>query len=75
MEAVKSGRLGVNRATEKYNVSRTTLKSRLAGRVKHSSKSGPDPYLTLSEETELTKFLMNVCKMGHGKTKREVVPF
>ena len=64
MEAVKSGRLGVNRAAEEYNVQRTTLKDRLAGKVKHSSKSGPDPYLTLSEETELAKFLMDVCKMG-----------
>ena len=73
MDAVKSGRLGVNRAAEEYNIPRTTLKDRLAGRVKHGTKSGPDPYLTLSEETELVTFLTDVCKMGHGKTKREVL--
>jgi len=67
---MKSGRLGVNRAAEEYDVPRTTLKDRIAGRVKHGSKSGLDPYLTLSQETELTEFLINVCKMGHGKTKR-----
>ena len=35
---------------EEYNLPRTTLKDRLAGRVKNGSKSGPDPYLTSSEE-------------------------
>ena len=73
MEAVKTGRLGVNRAAEEYNVPKTTLKDRLAGRVKHGVKSGPGSYLTPSEETELVKFLIDICKMGHGKTKREVI--
>ena len=73
MEAVKAGRLGVNRAAEEYNVPKTTLQNRLSGRVKHGTKSGPGSYLTSSEETELAKFLIDVCKMGHGKTKREVI--
>ena len=73
MEAVKNGEMGINRAAEEYNVPRTTLKDRLAGRVKHGSKSGPDPYLTSSEEDELVSFLINACKMGQGKTKREVI--
>ena len=33
MEAVKNGKMGVNRAAEEYNVPRTTLKDRLTGRV------------------------------------------
>lgn len=73
MGAVKSGRLGVNRATEKYIVSRILLKDRLAGRIKHGSKSGPDPYLTSSEEGVSVKFSVNVCNMSHGKIKREVI--
>jgi len=73
LEAVKSGRLGINRSTKEYNVPRTTLKDRVAGRVKHTSKSGPDPHLTLGKETKLAKFLINVCKVVHGKTKREMV--
>ena len=73
MDTVKSDRLGVNRAAEEYNIPRTTLKDRLAGRVKPGTKSGPDPHLTLSKETELVTFLIDVCKMGHGKTKREVL--
>lgn len=50
MDAVKSGRLGGNRAAEECNVPRRTLKDRLAGRVKNGSKSGLDAYLTLSTE-------------------------
>ena len=73
MEAVKSGRLGVNRAANEYNVPRTTLKDKLAGRVKHGTKSGQQSYLTVSEENKLSNFLIEVCKMGHGKTKKKVI--
>ena len=73
MEVVKSGRLGVNRATNEYNVPKTTLKDRISGRVKHGSNPGRQPYLTSSKENELENFLIEVCKMGHGKTKREVI--
>ena len=73
MEAVK-WRIRVNRATEKgYNVPKTTLKDRLAGRVKHGSKSGPEPYLMSSEGNELVSFKISASKMSHGKTKREVI--
>ena len=51
----------------------TTLKDRLVGKVKHGTKSGPDSYLMSSEEDELVSFLINACKMGHVKTKREVI--
>ena len=73
MEAVKSGRLSVNRAANKYNMPKTTLKDQLSGRVKHGSNPGLQPYLTSSKENELEKFLIEICKMGHGKTKREVI--
>ena len=29
--------------------------------------------MTLSKEIELLTFIIDVCKMGHGKTKREVI--
>ena len=72
METVKNGKLGNNRAMKEY-VPRSTLKDRLAGRVKNGSKLGPDPYLTSSKEDKLINFQINPCKMGHGKTKREVI--
>ena len=72
MEAVRSG-MGVNRAALEYGVPKTTLKDRIAGRVVHGIKPGPEPYFTAEEEDELATFLIEVCKMGHGKTKQEVL--
>ena len=72
MKAVKR-RIGITRATEEYNVPKTTLKGRLVRRVKHGSKSGPGPYLMSSEENKLVSFLINACKVGRGKTKRELI--
>ena len=69
MEAVKNGELGNNRATEEY-VPRTTLKDRLAGRVKNGSKSRPDPYLTSSKEDKLISFLV---KWAMVKQREEVI--
>ena len=42
-----------------YSMPRTTLKDRLAGRIKHDSKSGSKPYLMSSEEDELVSFLQD----------------
>ena len=56
MEAVKNGELVVNRAAEEYNMPRTTLKDRLARRIKHGSKSGPKPYLTSVKMTNWLVF-------------------
>ena len=40
------------------------------GRVKHWDKPGPRTYLTFAEEEELEAFLMEVAKVGYGKTRR-----
>ena len=49
IDAVKSGELGINRSALKYGVPKTTLKDRIAGRVKHGTKPGPVAYLDPSE--------------------------
>ena len=73
IDAVKSGRMGVNRAALEFGVPRTTLKDRIAGRVVHGTRSGPKPYLTPQEEKELADFLVSCSKMGYGKTRGEVL--
>ena len=70
IEAVKGG-MSVLRASTLYNVPRTTLQDRVKGRVKHGIKPGPSTYLTTAEE-ELASFLMEVSKVGYGKTRKEV---
>ena len=73
IDAVKSGRMGTNRAALEYAVPRTTLKDRLTGRVIHGVKMGAKPYLSNQEEQELVEFLLNCAKMGYGKTRRDVL--
>ena len=71
--AVKEGCFGVNRAALEFAVPKTTLKDRLAGRVKHGKKSGPVPFLTPQEEEQLATFLVNCSKIGYPKTRVEVI--
>jgi len=73
MTAVTSNEMGVNEAAAQHNVPPTTLKNRLSGRVKHGTKPGPRGYLTTEEEEELSEFLIDCCKMGNGKTKKEII--
>jgi len=70
MNDVISDKMGVNKAAEQYDVPATTLKDRISGRVKHGVKPGPQGFLT---PEELAEFLIDSCKMGNGKTKREVL--
>ena len=72
MEAVRSGSMGVNQAARVHSIPNTILKDRLAGRVKHGKRSGPEPYLTPQEEEELAAFFKKSYKMGYGNTNKEV---
>ena len=71
-DAVTDGKMGVNRAALVFNVPRTTLKDRVAGRVIHGSDMGPKKYLT-KEEKELVEFLLNCAKMGYAKSRQDVL--
>jgi len=64
--------MSVNQAATLYDVPRTTLQDCVKGRVKHGEKTGPNMYLTSAAEEELASFLMEVSKVGYGKTRREV---
>ena len=73
MNDVTFNGMGVNEATAQHGVPPTTLKNKLSGRVKHGTKPGPQSYLTKEEEYELVDFLIECCKMGNGKTKKEIL--
>ena len=40
--------------------------------MKHGTKPGPKPYLTVEEEAELTSHLLQAADIGFGKTRRDV---
>lgn len=73
MEAVKSGRLGVNEAARTYGLPFTTLKDRMRGRVVHGTNPGPRPFLDKQEEKLLTDHLVQVAQLGYGKTRKQVL--
>ena len=64
MEAVKSGKISVNRAALEHGIPKTTLKNRISGKVIHGTNPGPSSFLTKEEENELVSFLTKACKMG-----------
>ena len=73
MKAVQKGDIGINQAAREYGIPRTTLKDWVSGRVKHGTKSGPQPYLSVDEETELAKFVKQWAEVGYGKTRKDVI--
>ncbi len=64
MEAVKNGELGVNCSALLHGVPRTTLKDRIAGRIKHGTKPGLVAYLDAKEEEEVVNFYLNAPEWG-----------
>ena len=73
MEAEKSGEISANKAAKEVDVPLTTLKDRISGRVRHGRNPGAEPYLNQDEESSLAIFLITACKMGHCKTKQDVI--
>ena len=72
LNAVSEG-MGVNRAALQFEIPKTTLKDRVAGRVKQGSKSGRKPYLTSDEEMELVNYINTCFKIGYPKTRIDIM--
>ena len=72
MDAVKSGKCYVKWTAENYKVPRTTLLSRISGRIIHGSKPTPSPYLIKEEESELARFVAEVSEIDYGKTRKQI---
>ena len=69
LKSVQKDGLSGNSAADLHGVPRSTLKDRLSGQVKHGVKSGPKPYLSAEEESELACHLLQAADMGFGKTR------
>ena len=72
LKAVDKGE-SIRRAAELYNVPRSTLYDRVSGKVMHGARSGPQPYLSVEEEEELTNFLLETAKIGYAHTRKQVI--
>ena len=65
--------LPINQAAWDHGVPKTTLRDRLSGRVIHGSKPGPKPYLSSSDELEMSSFIKESTRVGYGKTRKDVM--
>ena len=72
LKSVQKDGLSGNMAADLHGVPRSTLKDRLSGRVRHGTKPGPKPYLSIQEESELATHLLQAADIGFGKTRRDV---
>ena len=72
LTAVNRG-MSVRRAALTHNVPKSTLSDRVTGKVIHGIKSGPQPYLSLSEEEELVSFLLGCAAIGYPRTRKDVI--
>ena len=72
ISSIQNDGLSGNRAADLQRVPRSTLKDRLSGRVIHGTKSGPKIYLSVDEENELEKYLLQASEIGYGKTRCDV---
>ena len=72
IEAVHKGTLSVRRASEIYSIPKSTLHDRISGKVVQGASSGPEPYLTITEETELVQFLTKCASMGFARSKKQI---
>ena len=64
MTAVKGGS-SIKTAVEEHGVPASTLRDRISGLVVHGTKPGPRPYLSTTEEAELSLFLKS-CSNIYG---------
>ena len=71
--AVTQENVSVRKASETYNVPRSTLSDRVSGHVLPGAKSGPPKVLTDEEEEELVSFLSRLSDIGYPKTRKQVV--
>ena len=73
LRAIESGSaVSINKVARDHGIPPTTLKDRLSGRVVDGTKPGRPSYLTSQEESELESYLIESCKLGYGKTRRQV---
>ena len=73
VEAVKEGKLTVQRAALEFNIPRSTLHDPVSGRVVVGGQCGQEKYLADEEEDELEAFLVGCASIGFAKSRSQVI--
>ena len=71
---VKNGKVSVYAAARCHGVPISTLRDRVANRISvDTTKSGPEPVLTLDQEQKLCTHIKSLAEVGYGYTRSEVI--
>lgn len=73
MDAVRSEHITVRRAAQEYDVPKSTLHDRIAGRLPVEGESSPQKYLIDDEEEELESFLCGFASVGFAQSRNQVM--
>lgn len=65
--------MSIRRASEKYNIPRSTLHDHVSGKIAFGARPGRQPYLTLEEEQEFVSFLVECAKIGYSHTRKQAI--
>ena len=72
-EAVKSEGYTYQRTELEFGVPKSTIRDRISGKTLPGATSGPERYLTDSEEQELAHFVRACAKVGYAKTRKQII--
>ena len=72
-EAVKAEGYTYRRAELEFGVPNSTIRDRISGKTSPGATSGPEWYLTDTEEQELVHFIKECAKVGYAKTRKQII--
>lgn len=70
---VEKGICSLRDASVKYGLPKSTIWDRASGKIAFGAISGPQKYLTGTEEEQLVKFLLGAAKIGFPRSKKQVL--
>ena len=65
--------VGLRETARRYNVPIETLRRKIAGITRMSAKPGRETVLTDEEEGRLVQYVIEMCDMGFGLTRQDVM--
>ena len=71
---IRENKISLRKAAQKYELSRSTIHDRLLGKVGEGpTKMGPDPYLSVEEETLISQWCMDVSQCGFPLKREDLL--
>ncbi|XP_077867406.1 uncharacterized protein LOC144356563 isoform X1 [Saccoglossus kowalevskii] len=70
---VSEKKMSIRKAAAKWEIKRSTLGDRVSGRTQFGRRSGPPPFLTTEEETQVADWIIGMAERGFGVTKKQLL--